>query len=91
MQKIPAGTGATNCNDGGGGDGDCHDNNISYQWCKTIPPILDPVTGVETGGPRTVNVRLASSDGVSIVFIEKSHYFIDATKGGSPTCTAGST
>ena len=78
LNKIP--NGGTNCNDGGGGGGDCHDNAISYQWCKVIP---------DGGGPHTVNLRMASSSG-AFVFIETVHFFIDATKGGSPTCTAGS-
>jgi hypothetical protein len=89
MQKIPAGTGATNCNDGGGGDGDCHDNKIYYTWCKAIEP---PPKGPKT---RTVNIRLASSDGLSLVFIEKSHFFIDLQQGSAsgtptPTCIEGS-
>jgi hypothetical protein len=86
LNKMPAPTTNTNCNQGGGGGGDCHDNNINYQWCAVLP-----AASVAVGGPHTVNVRMASSDGVSVVFIESAHFYIDATKGGGPTCTAGTT
>ena len=74
LQKMPAPTaGTTNCNlagsgDGGGGSGDCHDNNLNYTWC----------TSVGSPGPRTVELKLASSNG-GIVFYERSHIYIDAT------------
>jgi hypothetical protein len=37
LQHVPASPPTTNCNDGGGGPGDCHDNGIAYQWCVPIP------------------------------------------------------
>jgi hypothetical protein len=83
LQKMPASPTAANCFDGGGGGGDCHDNAISYQWCCVLPP-----ASVAVGGPHTVNLRMASSTGAA-VFIESAHFYIDATKGGSPTCLAG--
>jgi len=90
LNKLPNSPTTTNCNNGGGGGGDCHDNSITYQWCAVLP-----AASVAVGGPHTVNVRMASSDPsgtgtTDAVFIESAHFYIDATKGGSPTCTAGS-
>jgi len=68
LQKMPAGHTGNNCNDGGGGTGDCHDNNLNYTWCTTV----------DGPGPRTVELKLASSNG-GIVFYERSHIYIDAT------------
>ncbi|MGH9785249.1 MAG: hypothetical protein ACRD88_13790 [Terriglobia bacterium] len=88
LLKLPQSPTTTNCNDGGGGTADCHDNSIHYQWCKVIPRIVN-AAGVETGGPRTVNVRMATEVADTPVFIEQTHFYIDATKGGTPTCTEG--
>lgn len=70
LQKTPAGTGATNCNDGSGGDGDCHDNSVTYTWCTRV-----------TAGAHTVNLSLASSDGVSNVYYERALILVDAVHG----------
>jgi len=90
LNKMPAATDTPNCNDGGGGGGDCHDNQIYYTWCAAIQP--------PPGGPatRTVNLRMASSDGVSLVFIESAHFYIDVQQGSASgtdtaSCIAGST
>lgn len=83
LLKTPTSTSNTNCNDGGGGSADCHDNAIYYQWCAVLP-----TAEVLVGGPHTVNLRMASGNGAT-VFVETSHYYIDATKGGSPTCAQG--
>jgi len=73
LQKMPASAGNTNCGvggsgDGSGGPGDCHDNNINYKWCTTV----------DGPGPRTVELKLASSNGGE-VFYERAHIYIDAT------------
>lgn len=68
--KLPAGTGATNCNDGGGGDGDCHDNSIEMTWC--VPILGDDVYDID--------LRLASSTGSDIVWVESSYFYVDSTK-----------
>ena len=68
LQKMPQPTAVTNCGDGGGGSGDCHDNNINYSWCSPIDK-----------GPHTVALKLASSNG-GIVFYERAHIYIDNTK-----------
>jgi hypothetical protein len=88
LNKMPAPTTSTNCNDGGGGTGDCHDNRVYYSWCKVIEP---PPNGPTT---RTVNLRMASSDGTSVVFMEAAHFFIDVQQGSAsgtdtPTCIQG--
>ena len=59
----------TNCGDGGGGSGDCHDNGIYYTWCKNV-----------TSGLHTVEVRFASKDGSNLVFIEAAHFYVDVAK-----------
>jgi len=88
LNKMPAPTDNTNCNQGGGGGGDCHDNRIYYTWCKVIqPPPQGPAT-------RTVNLRMASADGVNLVFIESAHFFVDVQQGSAsgtptPSCIAG--
>jgi hypothetical protein len=75
--KVPAGTGATNCNDGGGGDADCHDNSIEHTWCVDI--VGDDVF--------TIDWRLASRDHdpfdaipADFVFVEASNFYVDSTK-----------
>lgn len=76
-QKLPvAAAGSTNCDDGGGGAADCHDNSIHYTWCTQIPR-----TGV-----YTIELRIASSlTGTNpnlnnFVFVEDQVVFIDGTK-----------
>ncbi len=56
--------------DGGGGIGDLHDNGIYYTWCCT--------DGLKPGGPNTVQIRMASSIQGQIVFMERSHFYIDS-------------
>ncbi len=77
--KLPAGGGATNCGggfgDGGGGDADCHDNSIHYEWCVQIPG--DDV--------YTIDLRIGSDAG-GTVFTEKSTFFIDSSKLGENDC-----
>lgn len=70
LLKVPvANGGASNCDDGGGGAGDCHDNNIHYTWCRPIAP-----------GNHVVEIRMASSNG-GTVFIEQAHFYIDSSTG----------
>ncbi|TAL02055.1 MAG: hypothetical protein EPO03_12895 [Porticoccaceae bacterium] len=85
LLKVPTDvqdpTGTNNCQDGGGGSADCHDNNINYTWCIPLEPYLAP-DGSNT--PVTIDLKMSSSstDGVSdgVVFIEKGHVFIDGSK-----------
>ena len=70
--KIPAATEATNCNDGGGGTADCHDNAISYEWCQNIGP---------SSVDRQFNVvlKMATSIAGQSVFLEKARIYIDSS------------
>jgi hypothetical protein len=67
LVKLP--DSGTNCNDGGGGGGDCHDNSINYQWCTPI-----------RHGPHTLQVRMASSSAGKNVFIEQAFFYVDASR-----------
>lgn len=60
---------STNCNDGGGGGGDCHDNSISYQWCTPIEH-----------GTHTVQVRMATNSAGKTVFIEQAFFYVDSSR-----------
>ena len=56
--------------DGGGGQGDEHDNDYYYTWCKRISP-----------GSHVVNLRLGNKTGLGTnpVFFEKAFFFIDVS------------
>ena len=70
LVKLPAATGgAPNCNDGGGGAGDCHDNSIHYEWCTPITP-----------GAHAVQVRMATSGTGKTAFIEQAFFYVDASR-----------
>jgi hypothetical protein len=74
LQKLPQNVanpndGSPNCNNGGGGTADCHDNGVAYQWC--IP--------VEAGTRVTVDLKMATSTAGDTVFIEKGHVYIDSS------------
>ena len=60
--------GGTNCEDGGGGPGDCHDNGIYYQWCTPVEK-----------GKHEVEIRMASDTNGKAVFIEQAHFYVDAS------------
>jgi hypothetical protein len=67
-----------NCNNGGGGIADCHDNGVTYQWY--IP--------VEAGSRVTVDLKMATSTAGDFVFIEKGHVYIDSSLITQPNkCT----
>lgn len=81
LQKLPSGTGGTNCNDGGGGDGDCHDNNLVFSCCVLTTP------GVG-GAASTIDLRLASSNG-GHVFYERANIQVDASPNPKDALCAG--
>jgi len=56
--------------DGGGGQGDEHDNDYYYTWCKPIGR-----------GSHTVNLRLGNKTGIAFnnVFFEKAFFYIDVS------------
>jgi hypothetical protein len=90
LHKLPLSDTGTNCNEGGGGTADCHDNSIAYQWCKRIPLNEDFAT------VHTIQIRLASkpfagSDLDQTVFIEKASVYVDTHFGtGAAGCAKGS-
>jgi hypothetical protein len=67
LVKLP--DGGANCNDGGGGGGDCHDNSITYQWCTPIEH-----------GTHDVQVRMATNSAGKRVFIEQAFFYVDASR-----------
>jgi hypothetical protein len=70
LLKLPDGeTSPNNCNDGGGGPADCHDNAFSFSCCAVL-------TGGRGGTSRDVKINLASSNG-TLVFYEDSTIYID--------------
>lgn len=70
-----------NCNDGGGGPGDCHDNAIYYTWCTRIP-----VSRVATN--HTVRLRMATDSAGKSVFIEQAFFYVDSSRIVGPArCT----
>lgn len=73
LLKLPAAPGTTNCSDGGGGDGDCHDNNIHYEWCTPVNAEVDP-------GLYTVELWMATDTAGEPVFIEQAYFYLDETK-----------
>lgn len=85
LQKMPAAiSGSSNCNEGGGGAADCHDNGIAYTWCKVV----------KDKSTHTVDLRLGV-DGPGfppgIAFVENAHFYIDTVKGALEFghCTQG--
>jgi hypothetical protein len=72
---LPDGTIASG-GDGGGGQGDTHDNSISHEWCAQV----------SRDEAVTVELRMATSDAGSTVFIENTNVYIDGSNG-RPLCT----
>lgn len=80
LLKLPVAIGgASNCSDGGGGAGDCHDNNVYYTWCvRTTPSNLTAIS--------TLRVKMATSVTGKTVFAEKAHFYVDANVGPVGEC-----
>ena len=85
LLKLPVATGgASNCSDGGGGAGDCHDNNVYYTWCvRTAPSNFTAI--------RTLRVKMATSVTGKTVFAEKAHFYVDANVGPVGECALAPT
>ena len=84
-------TGDNNCDDGGGGTADCHDNTIYFSCCALITPDTAATT-------HTVEIRLGSvpnpeTGAATDVFYERSTIYIDAQSNpaGNPLCTGVNT
>lgn len=70
LQKMTVPTGGSdNCNDGPGGAGDCHDNNINYVWCAPTQQ-----------GKHDVEIRMATDTEGKFVFIEQAHFNVDSAQ-----------
>jgi len=65
-------TPANNCNDGGGGTADCHDNTIYFSGCYALQPADDKKTA-------RVKIKLADLPGgdANFAFYERSTIYID--------------
>ena len=70
INMMPAGGTTANCNNGGGGPGDCHDNSVIYTCCRNV----------QKPGPHTVTLRMASGGLPGTVFFEQAHVYVDSTK-----------
>jgi len=71
LAHLPqAGAGVTNCNDGGGGTADCHDNTLYFSGCARVGTF---------GGPVTVTIKLADLPGGdnNSAFYERASINID--------------
>ena len=75
LLKLPAPTTSTNCNDGGGGTADCHDNSITLSGCWR----LQKPKGV---GPGMIEVKIKLADfpggDANFAFYERAFITIDA-------------
>jgi len=69
LVKLPDGEPPNNCDDGGGGPADCHDNAFSFTCCALL-------SGGAGGNSRDVKINMASSNGGQ-VFYEDSTIYID--------------
>ncbi len=80
-------TGDNNCNDGGGGSADCHDNTIYFSCCLRITP--------DTGlNKHTVEIRLGSqpnpeTGAATEAFYERSTIYIDASTDPAGSLCSG--
>ena len=80
LLKLPDGeTSPNNCNDGSGGNADCHDNAFSFSCCALV--------GAGPGGNNSqdVKINMASSNG-GFVFYEDSTIYIDQTANTGNLC-----
>ncbi|SRR6266496_3882640 len=71
---LPQPVAITNCNDGGGGSADCHDNTIYFSGCTQV-------LTEEHKGSQTANIQIKLADlpgtGANIAWYERSTIYID--------------
>ncbi len=75
-----------NCDDGGGGTADCHDNTIMFSCCAQIRPDSgDPAT------THTVKIRLADLPGgdSNFAFYERATIYVDGSPNPGGTLCSG--
>ena len=75
LTHLPAADTGTNCNDGGGGTADCHDNTIYFSGCYRVGS-HNPNT------PFDVKIKLADlpGTGTNVAFYERATIYIDGQK-----------
>jgi hypothetical protein len=74
LNVLPRSTTGLNCNDGGGGTADCHDNTIAFSCCSTVST---------TAPTARVQIKLADlpGGGSNVAFYERSTIYIDGQAG----------
>ena len=82
--KLPTSAGNTNCNDGGGGSADCHDNSIEQTWCVPVNVADnddDSDSDGKAGDVFDIDIRIGpGAENQALVFIEASTFFVDSTR-----------
>ena len=73
LLNMPAGGAIANCSNGGGGPGDCHDNNINQTWCLTA------AVGAHVVVLRMASIPNPATGAADVAFIEGGKYYIDST------------
>jgi len=85
LNHLPQSTTGTNCNDGGGGTDDCHDNTIYFSGCARLETHEKEVKSA------TVNIKLANLPGgdANVSFYERATIYIDGQKDEKGTLCRG--
>ena len=83
LLKLPASAAGTNCNDGGGGSADCHDNTIMFSGCARVVKGNTPFI--------TVTIKLANLPGGdgNVSFYENATIYIDGVSDPGRTQCLG--
>jgi hypothetical protein len=84
LLNVPAPTASTNCDNGGGGTGDCHDNTIYFSCCAKLTPCTTDSTKCTN---PVVTIKLADEPGTApnTAFYERSTIYIDGETGSHCT------
>jgi hypothetical protein len=79
LVHLPAANTGTNCNDGGGGTADCHDNTINFTGCARIVATDEDKSTHEDKFTATVEIKLANlpGGGNNYSFYERASIYID--------------
>lgn len=86
LLKLPDGEMMpNNCNDGGGGPADCHDNAFSFSCCTLLSSLPDGNTS------RDVKINMASSNGGTVFYEDSTIYVDSGPNAGGGFCQAVTT
>jgi hypothetical protein len=87
LLKLPRATTGTNCDDGSGGTGDCHDNTIYFSCCARIENKKQDRHDKDEEIPIEVEIKLANFPGndsaanpATNAFYENATIYIDASE-----------